>query len=166
MQFGEIECARLGVKPQNRNQQGCRGNEREEEELERSFRSLLTAVHGNQDRHGNQRQFPEAVIDHHVERDEDAQHRRLLNKEEYIEDLAASLDRIPAGNDAGWCEQGNEDDKPKTQPINTNVVRDRRVLDPRPVDLKLKASLSAQEMCGQMQRKHERDQRGQKRNPR
>ncbi len=54
-----------------------------------AFWTVLAAVHRDQDGHGNERQFPEAVVEHQVERDEDAIHRGLLNEEERIEDLAA-----------------------------------------------------------------------------
>ena len=54
--------------------------------LSRGLWAVLAAVHGNQDRHRDKRQFPEAVVDHQVERDENADHRGLLNQKQRIED--------------------------------------------------------------------------------
>ena len=43
---------------------------------------FFAAVHGDENGHGDEGEFPEAVVDHQVERDEDAEHGGLLDKEE------------------------------------------------------------------------------------
>ena len=87
----KVEAAGPRVEPQDGHQQRRRRNKGKEEKLERGLRAVLAAVHGDQDRHGHQRQLPEAVVEHQVERDEDAEHRRLLNEKERVEDLAPLL---------------------------------------------------------------------------
>jgi len=81
LQGGEVEAARLDIKPEDRHQQGRGGNEGEQEKLERGLGSVLAAVHGDEDGHGYQRQFPEAVVEHQIQRKEDAEHCCLLDKE-------------------------------------------------------------------------------------
>ena len=86
------------------------------------FWSVLAAVHRDQDGHGNEGQLPEAVVDHQVKRDEDAEHRRLLHEEERIEDLAALLDRVPTGQHTNGRKQPDENDQPEAEAIDADVV--------------------------------------------
>ena len=142
LQCHEVEAARARVEPEDGDQQRSRRNEREEEELECGLRAVLAAVHGDQDRHGNQRQFPEAVVEHQVERDEDADHRGLLHQEERVEDLAAFLDGVPTGQHADRREQADENHEPQAQTVDADVIGDGGILNPGRVDLKLKAGLA------------------------
>ncbi len=77
-----------------------------------AFGTVLAAVHGNENRHGDKRKFPEPVVDHQVQGDEDAEHGRLLNKEEQVENFAPFLDRVPTGQNADGCEQANQHHQP------------------------------------------------------
>jgi hypothetical protein len=165
-QFAEIKCAGTGVKVKDGHEQGSGWNEGEEEELCRRLLSFLAAVHRDQDRHGDQRQFPEAVVEHQVQRDEDAVHRRLLQKEERVKGLFATSDRFPACQHAHGAEQTDEDDKPHAEAVYTNVIVDCRVLDPSLIYDELKSGLVHVEVCGQMQSQSEGDESCEQRNPR
>ncbi len=90
-------------------------------------RAVFAAVHGDEDGHGNQREFPEAVVDHQVERDKDAEHGGLLDQEERVEDFAALLDGVPTGEYADGREQAGEDDEPEAEAIDADVVEDALV---------------------------------------
>jgi hypothetical protein len=131
LQRGEVEAAGYGVEPENRDEQRRGGNEGEEEELQRGLGSVLAAVHGDENRHGNQRQLPEAVVDHQVQREKDAQHGRLLNEEEREEELAPLADGVPTGDDADGSEQANQHHQPQAQAVHAHVVEDRGLLDPQ-----------------------------------
>ncbi len=109
--------------------------------LRRGLRAVFAAVHGDQDGHGNERQLPEAVVDHQVERDEDAEHRGLLNEKERVEDLAAFLDRVPTGQHANGGEQSDEDNQPQAEAVDADVIGDGGTVNPGPVDLELKSVL-------------------------
>jgi predicted phosphodiesterase len=87
----KVERAGPSVEPKDGNQQRRGGNESKQEELEGGFGSVFAAVHGDEDGHGDERQFPEAVVEHQVERDEDAEHGGLLDEKEREEDFAALL---------------------------------------------------------------------------
>ncbi len=165
LQMNKVEAAQARVEPQDGHKQRRRGNEGEEEELERSFGAVLAAVHGDENCHRHQREFPETVVEHQVERDEDAEHRRLLHEEERVEDLAALPDRVPACQHADRRKQANENHKPEAQAVNAYVIEDRGIADPLAVDLELEAIRTGDEVRGQMQRKHEAEERGEQRDP-
>ena len=165
LEIGEVEGVGLRVEPENGDQQRRRGNEGEEEELERGVGAVFAAVHGDEDGHGDERELPEAVVEHQVERDEDAEHGGLLDEEERVEDLAASLDGVPTGDDADGREQADEDDEPEAEAVDADVVEDGGVFDPGNVVLKLEAGLAGDEVRGKMQREQEGDERGEQGDP-
>ncbi len=118
------------VEPQDGDEQRGRRNEGEEEEFERGLRAVFAAVHGDEDGHGHERKLPEAVVEHEVERDEDAEHGGLLDEKERVEDFAAGLDGVPTGDDADGREQAGEDDEPEAEAVDADVVEDGGILDP------------------------------------
>ena len=130
MEVSEVEGVGARVEPENGDQQRRGGDEGEEEEFERGLRAVLAAVHGDENGHGDQRELPEAVVEHEVERDEDAEHGGLLDEEERVEDLAAGLDGVPTGEDADGREQADEDDEPEAEAVDADVVEDGGALDP------------------------------------
>ena len=154
-----------GVEPEDGDQQRRRGNEGEEEELEGGLGAVLAAVHGDEDGHGDQRQLPEAVVEHQVERDEDAEHGGLLDEEEDKKDLTAGLDRVPAGKHADGGEQAGEDHEPEAEAIDANVVEDGRAFDPGLVDDELEAVPRQIVVEGQMEREAEGYERGEQGKP-
>ena len=68
------------------------------------------------------------------------------------------MDRVPTGNDADGREQAGEDDKPKAEAVDTDVIKDGRILNPGQIDLKLKAGLAGDEVRGKMKREKEAHQ--------
>ena len=103
---------------------GAEGMKVNRKKLSGGVRTVLAAVHGDEDGHGHQREFPEAVVDHQVERDKDAEHGGLLDEEERVVDLAALFDGVPTGEYADGCEQAGEDDEPEAEAVDADVVED------------------------------------------
>ncbi len=95
LQPDKVKGAGLGVKPDNRDQQQRRGQKGVDEELDGRFGAAIAAEHGDQDRHGHQRHLPEGVVEEQIERDKDADHRRLLQQEEEVKLLGAVSDGLP-----------------------------------------------------------------------
>ena len=145
LQVAEVEGVGARVEPEDGDQQRRGRDEGEEEEFERGFGAVLAAVHGDEDGHGHERELPEAVVEHEVERDEDAEHGGLLDEKERVEDLAAGLDGVPTGDDADGREQADEDDEPEAEAVDADVVEDGGVLDPGKVDFELEAGLAGDE---------------------
>ena len=72
-----------------RDQQEGRGDEGVEEVLDGGAAAVFGAAEGgDEQRHGDERELPEGVVEEEVERDEDAEHRDLLQQEEDVEELA------------------------------------------------------------------------------
>jgi hypothetical protein len=114
LQVNEVEGAGFRVEPENRDEKRGRGDEGEEKEFDRGGRAVFAAIHGDEDSHGDKRELPEAVVEHEIERDEDAEHGGLLDEEERVVDFAAGLDGAPTGDDAYRREQADENHKPNT----------------------------------------------------
>jgi hypothetical protein len=124
----QTEAARLRVEPEDRHQQRRGGDEGVEEESDRRLRPAIfgkiAPVHGDEDSHRHQRQLPEAVVEHQVQRDEDAEHGRLLDQKERVEDLAARLNGLPACQNAHWREQAGKHNQPERKAVHADVVVD------------------------------------------
>ena len=166
LQSGEVEGAGLRVEPENRDQQRRGGNEGEEEEFECGFGAVFAAVHGDEDGHGHERKFPEAVVEHQVERDEDAEHGGLLDEEERVEDLAAFVDGVPTGDDADGSEQTDENDEPEAEAVDADVVGDGRDSQSMGrLTSNWNPRLTMSEVGGQMESEAEGDERGEQGDP-
>ncbi len=152
LQVSEIEGSGFRVEPENRDEQWRGRDEGEEEKFNRGGRAVLAAVHGDENGHGDQRELPEAVIEHEVERDEDAEHGGLLDEKERVVDFAASLDGAPTGDDADGREQADENDEPEREAVYADVVEDGGILDPGNVALELEAGLAGDEVRRKMER--------------
>ena len=100
LQLNEVEGAGLCVKPQNGDEKERRRQKGVEKELESRLRSPIPAEHGDKDGHGNKRELPEGVVEEDIERDEDADHRCLLEKEEEVKLLGPVGDGVPRGEHA------------------------------------------------------------------
>ncbi len=163
LQLEIVKGAGARVKRKDADQKKCRGNECIEEELDRSARAVaaarLASEHGDEDGHGDEREFPEGVVDNEIEREKDAEHRGLLQQEERVELFDAGIDGAPGGEYADGREEAGEHDQPDREAIDAEVVVDGRRDDPEPIDLKLEAGVVVIEVRGQMQREHERGQR-------
>ena len=162
---GEVEAARPSVEPEQRHQQRRGGDEGEEEELDRGAGAVLAAVDGDQNGHGNKRQLPKREVEHQVQREEDAEDRRLLDQEERIKDLAPFPDGLPTGHHADGSQKPGEHHQPEAQTVHAEVVEDGGILDPRTVGLELETGLCGDKMCRQVQRQSEGGERGEEGNP-
>jgi hypothetical protein len=54
-----------------------------------------------------------------------------LNQEKREVDFAALGDGVPTGDNADGSEQASEDDKPKAQSVDADVIEDGRILEGR-----------------------------------
>ncbi len=167
-QLRQVEGAGLRVEPQHRNQQQSGGNEGVEEVLDGGAAALLAAAkRGDQHRHRYQRHLPERVVQEHVERDEDAHHRNLLQQEENVEELLALADGAPRDQHSERREQAGQRHQPHGEAIHTDVVVDGGRGDPRNILLELEGAGLARVRVveRQMQRQPEGDQRDGERGP-
>ena len=155
LQSDKVEASGSRVDPENGDQQWRRWDEREEEEPERGFGSVFAAVHGDQDSHRHKRKFPEAVVEHEIERYENAHHCRLLNEKQRIKNLTTFLDRIPTDDNADGRKQADKNYEPDTETIDTDVIVDGWVFNPGNIDFKLEARLSRLKVCRQVQREQQ-----------
>ncbi len=165
LEIGEVEGVSLRIEPENRDKQRRGWDESEEEELERGARAVFAAIHGDEDGHGDERELPEAVVEHEVERDKDAEHGGLLDEEERVVNLAAGLDGAPTGDDADGREQADENDEPEAEAVDSDVVEDGGAFDPGNVALELEAGLAGDKVRGKMEREEESEERSDERDP-
>ena len=87
----EVEGAGAGVEPEHADEQEGRGDEGVEEVLDGGAAAVVGAAEGgDEERHRDERELPEGVVEEEVERDEDAEHRDLLEQEEGVEELLAA----------------------------------------------------------------------------
>ncbi len=166
LELREIEGAGFGVEVQDRDQKECRRDKRVEEKLDRGGRPLGAPEHGDQDRHGNQRQLPETVVQDQVERDKDAQHRGLLQQEEEVKLLGARRDGGPAGQHTERREEACEHDQPQRDAVHTQVVVDVGVLNPEIVFDELERAGAVVVVKRQVKRERKGQQREREGRPR
>ena len=95
LQTDKVKGTGFGVEPDDRYQQQRGRQECVDEKLDCRLRSAIPSEHGDQNRHGHQGQFPEGVVQKHIEGDEDADHRCLLEQEEEVKLLGAVSDGLP-----------------------------------------------------------------------
>ncbi len=134
-----VEGAGAGVEPEHGDQKDGRGDEGVEEELDGGAAAVFGASEGgDQKRHGDQGELPEGVVEEEVERDEDAEHRDLLEQEEDVEEAAAVVDDAPGDEDAQRSEQAGQNDEPHRESVHADVIADGRRGDPGGVLLELK----------------------------
>ena len=159
MQTDKVKGAGLGVKPHNRDQQQSRGEKGIDKKLDCRFGSAIAAEHGDEDRHGHQRQLPKGVVEEHIERDKDADHRRLLEKEEEVELLGAMVDGVPGGEHAERSQKAGEHHQPDGNAIHSQVITNGGAGDPREIYFKLKAGVAIDIIHRQMEGQAEGEQR-------
>src|SRR5215472_14088791 len=115
---------------------------------------------GDEERHGDESHLPEGVVEEEVERDEDAEHRDLLEQEERVEETAACVDGSPGDENTERGEEAGEDDEPHGEAVDAEVIVDGGRGDPGDVLLELKATGSSGivEVGRQVEREQEGDQ--------
>ena len=124
-EVGKLEGAGAGVEPEHGDEQDGRGDEGVEEVLDGGAAAVDGAPEGgDEQRHRDERELPEGVVEEEVERDEDAEHRDLLEQEEGVEELLAVGDGVPGDEDAERGEEAGEDDEPHREAVDAEVVAD------------------------------------------
>src|SRR5208282_4274484 len=96
----KIEAAGLRIQPNNRRQHERRAEEGEQKKLHRGVNLASMAVHADQQRHRNQRRFPEEVEQEQVERGENADQSRLKDQQKDEEFLHSLVNRSPGNQHA------------------------------------------------------------------
>ena len=131
LELREIKGAGGGVDPEHADEQDGGGDKGVQEVLDGGAAAVFGASEGrDEDRHRDERELPEGVIEEEVERAEDAEHGDLLEKEEDVEGLLAGADGVPAGEDAEGGEEAGEDDEPHGEAVDAEVVGDVGIGDP------------------------------------
>ncbi len=130
LELGEVECSRLGVEPDDGREHEDRGDHGVEEELDGGVDAALVAEDADDESHRDQCGFPEEVKEKEIERDEDADHRRLQQEQKNEELLHAVVDRLPGGKDAERNQKGGQDDEPERDAVDSDVVVDVGAGDP------------------------------------
>ena len=121
------------------------------------------AENADQQRHGNQRGFPEEIEEEQIQRSEHADQRRFQNQQQDEKFLHPLVNRLPRNQHAQRREKCGEHHQPQRNAVDPHVVVNVRSRNPLPVDLILKTGLSAMEINRQMQRQHKRQQRNDQR---
>ena len=88
----EVKAAGLRIQPEDRGQHEDRGDHGVHEKLHCGVDIALVAEHADQQRHRDQRGFPEEVEEEEIERGEDADQRGLQNQQQDEEFLHAIVD--------------------------------------------------------------------------
>ncbi len=138
LELGQVEGAGLGVDPEDADEEDSGRDEGVKEVFDGGAAAVFGAAEGgDEDRHRDERELPEGVVEEEVERDEDAEHGDLLEQEEDVEGLAAGADGVPAGEYAERGEEAGEDDEPHGEAVDAEVVADGGGGDPGEVLLEL-----------------------------
>ncbi len=120
-----VEGAGADVEPEHGDEHDGRGDEGVEEVLDGGAAAVRGAAEdGDEDRHRDEGELPEGVVEEEVERDEDAEHGDLLEQEEDVEEFLALGDSVPGDEDAERCEESGEDDEPHGEAVDAEVVAD------------------------------------------
>src|ERR1035438_9673765 len=159
----EIKCSGLGVQPDHRRQHKHRRDHGVQEELHGSVNFPSMPVHADDQRHGNQRGFPEEIEEEQVERNEDADHRGLEHRHKDEKFLHPVADGVPRDEHAHRHQEGGQDDQPHGDAIDAKVIVDVGVGNPGDVLLELEPALPADQVPRQVQRGEQGDQRDRQR---
>ncbi len=130
----------MRVKPQNRRQHEHRCNHGVHKKLHRRIHLALVAEHANQQRHRNQRCFPEEIKEEQIKRHEHANQRRFQNQQQDEEFLHPLVNRLPRNQHAQGSEKRSQHHQPHRDAVHAHVVVDVGSGDPLLVDLELKAA--------------------------
>ncbi len=160
LELGEVEGSRLGIEPDDGRQHEDRGNHGVEEKLDGGVDPALVSEDADDESHRDQRGFPEEVKEKEIERDEDADHRRLQQQQKDEELLHAIVDRLPGGKDAERNQEGGQHDQPERDAVDPDVVVDVGAGDPAQVLLIGKAARAGGRDLAIVHRQMQRNQQG------
>ncbi len=137
----KLEGAGACVEPEHADEKDRRGDEGVEEVFDGCAAAVDGAAEGgDQQHHRDEGELPEGVVEEEVERDEDAEHRNLLEQEEDVEELLALRDGVPGDEYAERSEEASEYHEPHGKAIDAEVVADGRGVDPREIVFELESA--------------------------
>ena len=135
----KIESPDFGIEPKDRRQHEHGGNHGVHEEFYRGVDFAPVAVHSDQQRHRNQRGFPEEVEQEQIQRDEDADHRGFQHQQQDEEFLHPLMNRVPRNQHAQRCQERGQYHQPHGDSVHAQVVVNVGRGNPRRVKLVLES---------------------------
>src|SRR6185312_944922 len=136
-----------------------RRDHRVQEELHRRIHLAPVAEHSDQQRHGNERGFPEEVEEEQIKGDEDADESGFHDQQQNKKFLYPVVDGVPRDQHAQRSKECGEDHQPQRNSIHAHVIMNIGMGDPGAIDLELKAAPGAVKVRRQVQRDNEVEQR-------
>src|SRR5580658_2763009 len=155
----EIKAASLCIQPEDSHQHEHGRDHRIQKEFHRRVYLALVAEHPDQQRHGNQRRFPEEIEQEQIERSEDADQRGFQNQQNDEEFFNPVMDRFPRDQHAQRRQERGKQHQPQRNAVDTHVVVDVGAGNPLLVDVVLESGLRPMKINRKMQRKNKREQR-------
>ena len=125
------------------------------------MKNLLAAPRADEEEHRDERRLEEEVEEQQVERDEDADHRRLQNEHRGEEGEAALLDGVPARQNRDGDEQRRQQHEPEAHAVHADVVVGADAPDPE--RLLLEAERVGRPLADAARQEQQRDEEGQDR---
>ena len=120
---------------QDREQHEHAARHRVQDELHGRIHAPVVAPDPDQEVHRHQHRVPEHVEQEQVERDEDADHRRLEQQHEDAERLQPLVNRLPRAEERERRQQPREDEQKQADAVDADEIRDAERRNPRvPLD--------------------------------
>ena len=116
---------------EDRHEHQERADERIEDELDRRVDAVGPTPDADDQIHRHEHDLPEDVEEEEVERQEDAEHPGLEDKEADEVFLHAGLNRTEAREDTDPTQQRRQDNECAREPVNAKVIGDAERWDPR-----------------------------------
>src|SRR6185436_18624375 len=113
----------------------------------------------DQEVHRDEHRVPEDVEEEQVERDEDAEHRRLEGEQEEREQLDVLVDRLPRGEQRQRRQHPRQHDQEEADAVDAEVVGDAELRQPLAVLDELVVGADRVERPPQVEGGGEREQR-------
>ena len=120
--FRQVERAGAVVEPQNGHQHQNRAEHGVQNEFHGRVDAALVAPHADHEVHGDQRQLPENKEKKKIERNEDADHRRLDDQDGDEEALHVFLNRFPGAENRERREESRQQNQEHADAVDTEVI--------------------------------------------
>ncbi len=124
---------------------------------------MLVPEYPNQQRHRDQRRFPEKIKQKQVERSKNPDQRGFQKQQQDEEFLHSVMHRLPRNQHTQRREKRCQHNQPQRNAINPHVVMDIGAGNPLPVDLIVESRVFAVEINRQVQGQDKRQQRNNQR---
>ena len=126
----QIEGARSVVEPDDADEHHDRARHGVENEFHRRVDAALVAPNADEERHGNQHQFPEKKEEEHIERKKNADDADFEHQQHDEKFFHAMLDAVPGSQNRNRRQEGGQQDEKHADAVHAEVVMDRRRRNP------------------------------------